>query len=209
MAIDADPTDCALTQCDNVHQSGDPAGEQPDTPKAAVEGTDAAHRTAPQRYSPIRLALISGLIGAVVLGSLTAWLGYRSHQSQLTEQQDDLYLQFGRQAAVNLTTISYPQAEADVARIVDSSTGQFRDDFETRSAEFIGVVKQAKSKSEGTISEAGLESVNAGQARVLVAVNVKTATPADSNPQPRGWRMRITVQTTPDGPKVSNVEFVP
>lgn len=95
------------------------------------------------------------------------------------------------------------------AASLDSATGEFHDDFQNRSAPFIDVVKQAKSKSVGTVTEAGLESLDGGQGRVLVAVTVKTVSNGKAEEQPRYWRMRMTVAGEGDGAKVSNVEFVP
>jgi Mce-associated membrane protein len=71
------------------------------------------------------------------------------------------------------------------------------------------VVKQAQSKSVGTVTAAGLESASADQAEVLVAVSVKTSNAGAADNQPRAWRMRISVQKIGDQAKVSNVEFVP
>ena len=46
------------------------------------------------------------------------------------------------------------------------------------------------------------------QGRVLVAVTVKSADPAQAEQEPRFLRMRITVQKVGDGAKVSDVAFV-
>jgi Mce-associated membrane protein len=154
------------------------------------------------------LALAIGVIMVVGLAALTGWLGFRTHQTQQAEAQNSLFLQVGRQGALNLTTISYTEAEADVARILDSATGAFHDDFQKRSQPFIEVVKQAQSKTEGTVTAAGLESVNGDSAQVLVAVSVKTTNAGAPEPQPHAWRMRIDVQKVNDGVKVSNVGFV-
>jgi len=110
---------------------------------------------------------------------------------------------------VNLTTIDYTHADADIARILDSSTGQFREDFSKRAPAFVDVVKQAKSKTQGTITDAGLESVSGDSARVLVAVAVNTSNAGTVEPSVRHWRMRIDVQKVGDTLKVSNVGFVP
>jgi Mce-associated membrane protein len=96
-----------------------------------------------------------------------------------------------------------------VQRILDSATGTFYDDFQKRAGPFVEVVKQAKSKSVGTVTEAGLESDTGTEAEVLVAVAVKTSNAGAAEQQPRLWRMRITVQKMGDDVKVSNVEFVP
>ena len=118
-------------------------------------------------------------------------------------------MQVARQGALNLTTIDWQRADADVQRILDSATGEFYDDFAKRSAPFIKVVKEAKSTSTGSITEAGLESEAGDSAQVLVAVAVKTSNVGAPDQQPREWRMRIAVQKVGDVMKVSNVEFVP
>jgi Mce-associated membrane protein len=145
----------------------------------------------------------------VVLAGLTGWLGFRTYQSHQADEQRKLFLQVGRQGALNLTTIDWQHADADVQRILDSATGTFYDDFQKRAGPFVEVVKQAQSKSVGTIAEAGLESVSDNGAQVLVAVTVKTSNAGAPEQAPRAWRMRISVQKVDDGAKVSNVEFVP
>ena len=159
--------------------------------------------------SPVRLATIAGLVVVILLAGLAGWTGYRGYQAYQGEKERQLFLQVGRQGALNLTTIDWQNAEADVQRVLDSATGTFYDDFQNRSAPFVQVVKQAQSKSVGTIAEAGLESATRDEARVLVAVTVTTSNVGAPQQEPRAWRMRLTVQKVNDEAKVSNVEFVP
>ena len=152
----------------------------------------------------VSVAIIVALVG------LGGWLGFRVHQDHQVQVQRSLYVQVARQTAINLTTINYTEVDADIKRVLDSATGAFHDEFQNRSQPFVEVVKKVQSKSEGTIAEAGLLSYTKDQAQVLVAVAVKTSmagAPADQ--EPRRWRMRLTVDKTGDGAKVSNVEFVP
>jgi Mce-associated membrane protein len=175
-----------------------------------VEDYDDAAPAKPP-MSHVRLATIVGLVLVVALAGLTGWLGFRTYQSHKADEQHKLFLQVGRQGALNLTTIDFEHADADVQRILDSATGTFYDDFQKRSQPFVAVVKQAQSKSVGTIAEAGLEpeSVSDNGAQVLVAVTVKTSNAGAPEQAPRAWRMRISVQKVGDEAKVSNVEFVP
>jgi Mce-associated membrane protein len=183
---------------DNADSVGDNDEEAPD---------EAA--SAKPRMSHLRLATIIGLVLVVALAGLTGWLGFRTYQSHKADEERNLFLQVGRQGALNLTTIDWQQADANVQRILDSATGTFYDDFQKRAGPFVEVVKQAQSKSVGTIAEAGLESESDNGAQVLVAVTVKTSNAGAPEQSPRAWRMRISVQKVGDDAKVSNVEFVP
>jgi Mce-associated membrane protein len=165
-------------------------------------------RATRRRLSRAGSAVLASALIVATLAGLTGWLGYRAYQQHEAQVQRELFLQTARQGAVNLTTINYTEVDADVQRILDLATGAFRDDFEQRSKPFVEVVKAAQSKSEGTVTNAGLESQHAGSAEVLVAVAVKSRT-AGGEEAPREWRMRIEVRAVGDDAKVSNVVFVP
>jgi Mce-associated membrane protein len=175
----------------------------------AGDAEDADIEDTGPRMSPVRLATILGLVAVVALAGLTGWLGFRAYESRKAADERNLFLQVGRQGALNLTTIDWQNADADVKRILDSSTGGFYDDFQNRSSPFLEVVKKAQSKSVGNVTEAGVESESGDEAQVLVAVTVKTSNAGAAEQEPRSWRMRITVQKMGDQAKVSNVEFVP
>ena len=182
--------------------------EADDAPENA---DDASEDAAPvkKRVTPVRLAAVFGLVMVVASAALAGWFGFRGYQSRQAQHQRELLVQVGRQGALNLTTIDWQHADADVQRILDSATGTFYDDFSQRSKPFVDVVKKAQSTSVGTITEAGLESQSGDEAQVLVAVSVKTSNLGAAEQDPRHWRMRITVQKVGGGAKVSNVAFVP
>ena len=165
-------------------------------------------RTWRSPMSPQRLGLVMGLVAVVTMAALTGWLGYRAYQAHQASEQRQLFVQVGRQGALNLTTIDWQHADADVKRILDSATGTFYDEFSQRSQPFVDVVNKVKSKSVGTITEAGLESQSRDTAQVLVAVSVKTTVGEGPEQEPRAWRMRVTVQKVGNDAKVSDVEFV-
>jgi Mce-associated membrane protein len=182
--------------------------DEPDAP--AGEAAPARQRPRFRRLSRAATALTVGVALVAALAGLTGWLGYHAYEKQQAQAQRSLFVQIARQAAVNLTTINYTEVDADIKRVLDSATGAFHDEFQNRSQPFVEVVKKVQSKSEGTIAEAGLLSYTKDQGQVLIAVSVKTAMgTAPADPEPRRWRMRLTVDKTGDGAKVSNVEFVP
>jgi Mce-associated membrane protein len=227
--------DSAAAQAESVDDESVDAAEQVDVESTAEESADAedidAVETAVEEsetdepeavarsgtkkrvrtwFSSIPRPIAVGVAIILALVGLGGWLGFRVYQDRQLQAQRNLYVQVARQTAINLTTINYTEVDADIKRVLDSATGAFHDEFQNRSQPFVEVVKKVQSKSEGTIAEAGLLSYTKDQAQVLVAVAVKTsmaAAPADQ--EPRRWRMRLTVDKTGDGAKVSNVEFVP
>jgi Mce-associated membrane protein len=154
-------------------------------------------------------AMLLGLAVVVALAGLVGWFGLRVNHSHQAQAQRNLFLQVARQGALNLTTIDWQHADADVHRILDGATGEFYNDFAKRSQPFIEVLKQAKAKTVGTITEAGLESETNDSGRALVILSVQTSNNGEAEQVPKEWRMRIDVQKIGDQVKVSNVGFVP
>ena len=165
--------------------------------------------TQAKTISPVRLATVVGVAAVIASSAVAGWLGYREHQARQAQQQSELLIGVGRQGALNLTTIDWQHADADVQRVLDSATGQFYDQFSKRKQPFIEVLKKAQSKSVGTITEAGLESDSGDKAQVLVAASIKTSNLGADDQPPREWRMRISVEKSGDEVKISNVAFVP
>jgi len=208
MADDAAAPEGELSE--STAEADSEAIEEEATEEEAIEESEPVAEAPPgRRISADRLPLVIGLAVVVVLAGLVGWLGFRAYQSHQADEQRKLFLQVGRQGALNLTTIDFQQADTDVQRILDGATGQFYDDFSQRSQPFVDVVKRAQSKSVGTVTEAGLESQSGEGAQVLVAVTVKTPNAGAAQQEPRAWRMRLSVQKVGDEAKVSNVEFVP
>lgn len=156
----------------------------------------------------MRFGRITALGVVIALMILCGWLGYRAYQGAEDEQFRTLLVQAAKQGAINLTTIDYEHADADVNRILDSSTGEFHEDFKTRSAPLIAVIKRVKSKTAGTVTEAAIESAGDQDGRVLLAVTVDTTKNGIPDEQPRYWRMRMTLIRTGQDVRVSKMEFV-
>ena len=152
-----------------------------------------------------RRAVVAGL---AALLALNAWLGYRDYQIRHDGDRHRQMVEAGSRGAVNLTSIDHERVEDDVTRIVDSSTGEFRDDFDKRRGPFIDAARTAQSKSVGTVTEAALESADGREGRVLVALTVMTSNRGVPETQPKAWRMRVTVVEDGGEFKVAKVEFV-
>lgn len=191
------------------HESPGVGGDDAQTDAGAVLKPNSSSVLAVAVSSPVRLASVVGLVTVLALAGVGGWLGVRAYHCHQDDKQRNLFLQAGRQGALNLTTIDYQHVDADIRRILNLATGAFYDDFSKRAQPFVDVVKQAQSKSVGTVTEAGLESVTGNDAQILVAVAVKTSNAGAPEQNPRAWRMRIAVTKLGPEAKVSNVQFVP
>jgi Mce-associated membrane protein len=156
-----------------------------------------------------RISLVAGLVAGVLLAGLVGWLGFRAYEADRLETQRDVFVQAACQGATNLLTVDYQHAEADAQRILDSATGKFYDSFARRKQSYIDNAQRMRSKLVAIATDAGLESRNGDQGRVLVAVTVKSSDPALAQQEPQYWRIRVTVQKMGDVAKVSEVAFVP
>src|SRR3984893_13493665 len=156
-----------------------------------------------------RMALVAGLIVGVMLAGLVGWLGFRAYEAHNLDTQRNLFVRAASQGAANLLTVDYQHADADAQRILTLATGKCYDDSSRRKQSYIDNAKRTRSQLVGTVTDAGLETRNGDQGRVLVAVTVKSSDPAQTHQEPHFWRIRVTVQKTGDVAKVSDVVFVP
>lgn len=171
VAVDSDAED------DAVSEIAEAAGVSPAPAKPSM--------SAPRRM------LLFGLVVVVALAVLLCCWGFRVQRARHAQDQRGHFLQAARQCALNLTTIDWRNAEADVRRILDGATGEFYNDFAQRSQPFVEVLRHAKASTVGTITEAGLQTQTADTAQALVAVSVQTSNAGEADPVPRAWRMRI------------------
>ena len=133
-----------------------------------------------------------------------------SHRHQAAEQQRRAeYAAAGRQSVVTLMSLDFNNAKADVQRIIDNSTGQFRDDFKNQADDFVKVAQDSKVITEVTVNSTGVESMTNDSAVVLVSATSRVTNAAGAKQEPRTWRLSVSLQRDGGQIKMSKVEFVP
>lgn len=148
----------------------------------------------------------------VLICAFTAASGYmmwNRHETVERNQRAANFIAGARQGVVNLTSMDFNRAKEDVQRVIDSSTGQFRDDFQARAKDFTTVVEQSKVVTQGTVNAAAVQSINGDFALVLVAATSHITNAAGAKDEPRNWRLKVTVKDEAGQYKMSNVEFIP
>jgi len=164
---------------------------------AEAEGSVSAAAT--RRRTP-RPALVALALAVALLCGLRAASGYMfQNHLAATRDRDNVaqYSAVARQGVVNLMAINYNSAQADVQRVLDSTTGQFRQQFEDTSKDLVKALQDAKVITEVNVTGVAVESMTANSAVVLVAATSQRGDADPQNRDPRTWRAVVTV--TRDG----------
>lgn len=223
--VDEDGTDTAApetgeTKTDDVTDTA----EETDTEKAQTEEKVSDEETpgeAEPEFLPagsrrrVRLPSWSVAWKAAVIVLICAFAaasGYMLWQRhEITERNQRVanFIAGARQGVVNMTSLDFSKAKEDVQRVIDSSTGQFRDDFQQRAKDFTTVVEQSKVVTQGTVNAAAVQSIQGNSALVLVAATSHITNAAGAKDEPRNWRLKVTVTEDGGQYKMSKLEFVP
>ena len=133
---------------------------------------------------------------------------WQDHDATERAQRAANFVAGARQGIINMTSLDFNRAKEDVQRVIDSSTGSFRDDFAQRAKDFTSVVEQSKVVTQGTVSSAALESMDEHSASVLILATSKITNAAGAKDEPRIFRLRVTVTEDGGQYKMSKVDFV-
>jgi Mce-associated membrane protein len=204
---DEDATDTAeTTDADEVQTEEEVSDETP---------VDAESESPARSRRRMRLPSLSVAWKAAVIILICAFVGasgymmWHHHETTQRDKRAANFVAGARQGIVNMTSLDFNKAKEDVQRVIDSSTGQFRDDFQQRAKDFTTVVEQSKVVTQGSVNAAAVQSMDANSAVVLVAATSHITNAAGAKDEPRNWRVRVTVTDDGGQYKMSKVEFVP
>ncbi|WP_027503495.1 hypothetical protein [Rhodococcus sp. UNC363MFTsu5.1] len=181
--------------------------ESVDAEQAADAESVTGAEKAPRRRPSVPMVVAGVLVLALIAAGIVLLLDRNAANER--DAKRNAFVQTARQTVLNLTTIRPETAKEDVDRILAGASGDFKAEFDGRQDPFVSVVKEASVTTEGQIIEAGLESEDGNNAKVLVAARANVSTPDQSQSGPRDFRMRVTVTDDGGTMTASKVEFVP
>ena len=151
---------------------------------------------------------VAGLLAGSGI-ALTALMLWQHHRVVAQRTREEVFVTAARTGVVALLSIDHSRAKADVQRVLDLSTGAFRDDFQSRADDFIQTAEKSNAVTKGSVAAAALEWSDADRGRVLLAASSQVTNATGARDDPRPWRMSVTVTRDGDQFKMSDVEFVP
>lgn len=182
-----------------------------DTPPVKVPSTRAwyAGGTRRRRLSTFAAALAVVIILVSFVMSVYMVLEHR-HASEQQRRVAE-FTAAARQAVLTLTSLNFKDARRDVQRIIDVSTGTFKDDFKKGADDFVKVVEQSQVVEQGTIEATAVDvgTMTEDSAVVLVASESEVTNAAGAKQDPRRFRLIVTIARDGHDLKMSKVQFVP
>ena len=159
-----------------------------------------------------RAALVTALVAALAFLAVAggALHADRSAAARLDATRQQV-VGIAGQEAVNMMSLSYRTADADLRRILALATGPLAKQFSSQRSTISGFLGKAKSRSVGTVLSAGLVSLGHDHAQVMVAAD---ATVSNTQSKDAGmkqvvkhYRMSMTLQRAHGRWLVSDVGF--
>lgn len=189
---------------------------QTDEPaEGEAEGSAAADKPAwYRRWRRPRVSTVAAIVAVIVICASLAASGYMVWEHRNASQQRQRVAEFAaaaRQGAVTLTSLDFNHAKQDVQRVIDNSTGAFKDDFQKTADDFTKVVEESQVVERGTVAATAVDlgSITNDSAVVLVASTAEVTNAAGAKQDPRNFRLIVTLTRDGDQLKMSKVQFVP
>lgn len=204
--VEADAAEAEAGLVEEVDKPDDAPAEDGKKPVAA-EPRGLRIRIPIPSWKVVAASLTVLIIAALVTCSV---LMFVSHKHALAEQQRRAeFAAAARQGVVTLMSLDYNRAKEDVQRIIDNSTGQFKQDFQNTADDFIKVATDSKAVTETNVTATGVESMTNDTAVVIVAATSRVTNAAGAKQEPRAWRLSVNLARDGGQIKMAKVEFVP
>lgn len=113
-----------------------------------------------------------------------------------------------RQSVVTLMSVDANMAREYVQRVIDNSTGKFKEDMQASADDLTKAMEQSKASTRVNVDAVAVESMTDDSAVVLVAAKSDLTNPDNTKRDPSSWRISITLERDGGQLKISKVEFV-
>lgn len=188
-------------------ETADADGED-DTAETSGDDSEATATRRLPRLGWRTAAVAAAIVALCALLGASGYMFWTTQQVSKHRAQEAEFTAAARQGVVNLMSLDFTKGDQDLQRLIDSTTGGFRSDFEKSKSDFLSVMKDSKVVTTADVQATGVESMDTDTAVVLVAAKSQVTNAASAQQQPRAWRLSVTMQRDNGQLKMSKVEFV-
>lgn len=108
-----------------------------------------------------------------------------------------------------LVNLDHHDAQASVDAVLATATGTFAEQYESSSADVVKLAREAHSVMTGTVKAAGISSIDADSARVVVATTGEVSNDSTgSSPRENNYRMQLDLILVDGEWLTSDLQFV-
>jgi Mce-associated membrane protein len=178
----------------------DPLLPEPSTP-----GRHRGWLTRPRAFT---IAL--GVLLSVCLLSTAGYITWHHRQAADERLRTAEFSAAARQGVLDLMSLDYEEAERDVKRMIDGSTGQLHQQFTDTAKDLVKSLQGAKATTTVTVNAVAVTSMTDDAGEVLVAATTEGHHAAQQKPQePRTWRIVVSLLRDGEQLKIAKVDFAP
>ena len=114
-----------------------------------------------------------------------------------------------RDETLAFLTVDYMNMDPLIAKVIAGATGTFKEQYEGAQVNLKASAQQAKAVSTGEVLSVGIADIDDSSAVAFVAANSEvTNSSTKGKPQPRYYRLKLTMVRKGDAWLTSNLQFV-
>lgn len=163
---------------------------------------------APKRRGWRLIAVGAGAFAFCALLGLGSALTWDHHVAQAKRDQIATAAAVARQGVTDLMALNFINADEDVQRILNNSTGHFRQDFAGQQYLLVKNLERSKAVTKVDITGIAVQSATADSAEVLVAATVQAANVANPHASPKRFRVAVSLTKDAGRLKISQLSFI-
>ncbi|NUR82758.1 MAG: hypothetical protein HOY71_01580 [Nonomuraea sp.] len=133
---------------------------------------------------------------AVLLAAAGVWIGTQRHDVQAVSDERRAAMDAAGTHAVDVLSLDYRTVDADVARILATSTGEAKAEYTSLAGRLKETTIANKVVQQGVLRATGLVSISGGSARVLVVADADIRWEGAKSPPPPErfyrWQMDLS-----------------
>lgn len=179
-----------------------------DKPETAAE-TD---RSVPEPPEPrtwrqvVLPALGVLLIGGLLVFGILKTVELRDQQADATARRQAVVV--AERVVANLTTLSAKTSDKDIDRLLADTSPGFEKELSQMATALQKALVSGKVSATGKAVAAGVERQKGDKVVVVVAASGTVENSSTTEPEPRHYRLRVSIDSSSGEPLVSKIEFV-
>jgi len=168
---------------------------------------DAARLRFPVRSIGLLLALVLLIAASIVVWRIAA---AQRHDAEASAAEDQAALDAARRETLAWADVDYRKADQYVSTVESGSTGDFLQQFQKSEKGTRYLLRLNRSVQVPSIPQDGVGLVEreGNTARVLIAMDATVSNKNTKKPQPRQYRLQVTMTKVGGQWKTSGLEFV-